>query len=111
MGFTTVTVTGKYEDATGASAAGSLIFTLTQGMANDGTTVAPSPIVATLDGTGSFSVDLLANDDTDTVPQGVRYGVTERITNAQPRDYYVTVSNTDSPIDISALVPDRPGWR
>lgn len=108
-GFTEVVVTGSYTTETGAPAQGTLTFTLTQPMAN-GVSVPPSPITATLGGSGDFTVLLLANDDAGTVPQGVRYGVTEQITGAQPRDYFIVVSHETSPVDIATLMPAEGAW-
>jgi hypothetical protein len=86
MAFTAVTVTGSY----GWSATGSLTFTLAQAMSNADTILLPQPLVATLLA-GSFSQLLQANTDPGTVPQGVMWGVTEQITGAQPRDYFIEV--------------------
>lgn len=108
-GFTEVVVTGSYPQENGAPAQGTLTFTLTQPMAN-GVTVPPSPITVTLAEDGTFTVVLLANDDAATVPQGVRYGVTEQITGAQPRDYFIVVSHETSPVDIATLMPGEGGW-
>jgi hypothetical protein len=107
-GFTEVVVTGSYVTENGEPAAGALTFTLTQPMAN-GVTVPPGPITSTLTD-GGFTVVLLANDDAETVPQGVRYGVTERITGAQPRDYFILVSHETSPVDIATLMPAEGVW-
>lgn len=107
-GFTEVVVTGSYVTEGGQPAAGTLTFTLTQPMAN-GVSVSPAPITATLTD-GGFTVVLLANDDAETVPQGVRYGVTEQITGAQPLDYFILVSHAASPVDIATLRPAEGAW-
>jgi hypothetical protein len=108
-GFTEVVVNGTYATENGEPAQGTLTFTLTQPMAN-GVTTPPNPITVTLKEDGSFTVVLFANDDTGTVPQGVRYGVTEQITGAQPRDYFISVSHETSPVDIATLMPGEGGW-
>jgi hypothetical protein len=110
MAFTPVTVTGSYESESGATAAGTVTFTLTQAMQNADQIVTPTPITVTLDGTGHFSTVLLANDDTGTTPPGVCYGVTEQITGGQQRDYFIVVSHATSPVDLSTLMPQQPGW-
>ena len=109
-GFTSVEVVGTFNTSAGQPAAGTLTFTLTQAMANNDVVIPPNPIVVTLDEHGHFSVDLAANDDTATVPQGVQYGVTEQIAGAQPRDYFILVSHATSPVDISMLMPGETGW-
>lgn len=109
MAFTTVTVTGTY-DVQGNPASGTLTFTLTAPMSNSNVSVVPQPIRVTL-ANGSFSVSLYANDDTATVPQGVSWGVTEQISGAQPRDYFITVPSADGTVDISTLTPAGLGWQ
>jgi hypothetical protein len=109
-GFTQVTLTGTFQEPAGGPAAGTLTFTLTQAMANADVTIPPKPITATLDENGRFRVVLFANDDEDTVPQGVQYGVTEQVTGAQPRDYFILVSHTEGAVDISTLTPGEQGW-
>jgi hypothetical protein len=110
MAFTTVEVTGRYLTPTGEPATGSLTFTLTQPMSNSGVQVDPAPTITTLNEDGAFAVELYANDDTETVPTGVQYGVTEQIEEAQPEDYFVQVSHLTSPVDIANLRPGAPGW-
>jgi hypothetical protein len=108
--FTEVVVTGTFTGSGGEPASGTLTFTLTQAMTSGDVVAPPKPIVATLNEEGGFTVVLYANDDTATVPQGVRYGVTEEIVGAQPRDYYIRVSHTVSPADIAMLAPGETGW-
>ncbi len=110
MSFTTVVVEGTFKTSAGQSATGTLTFTLTQPMVNSDVSVQPSPIIVTLNGSGHFSTTLYANDDEGTLPQGVQYGVTEQITGAQPRDYFILVSHSTNPVDISTLMPGEPGW-
>lgn len=110
MAFTMVTVTGTYETQAGAAAAGSVTFTLTKSIQNGNVIINPEPVTVTLDGSGHFSTTLAANDDTGTVPVDTQYGVTELITGAEPRDYFVTLSHATSPVDISTLMPGDGGW-
>ena len=84
MAFTMVTLTGNY----GASASGTLTFTLTQAMANADQILVPAPLTVTL-ASGEFSQELASNLDPATTPQGVMWGVTEQVTGAQPRDYVI----------------------
>lgn len=110
MSFTPVEVAGTFHTQTGQPSAGTITFTLTQAMENGNVVVPPEPVTVTLDSSGHFATSLLANDDPETVPQGVQYGVTEQITGAQPRDYFIQLSRSTSPVDISTLVPSEPGW-
>lgn len=107
MAFTTITVTGTYPGCTGT-----VTFTLTGAMQNDGQIILPQPISAALDQEGAFSVSLLANDDTDTQPPGVMYGVTETITGARPRDSFIEVpSALGGSVLLTDLLPGVEPWR
>lgn len=110
MAFTMVTITGTYASQPDQWADGELTFTLTQGMSNGNVTLPATPIKVQLDEAGHFSVELAANDDLATEPQGVLYGVTEIVVGAQPRDYFIKVSREQNPVDIATLMPGEPGW-
>lgn len=109
LAFTVVTLTGAYT-AGGAPAAGQLTFTLTQPLQNGDQIATTQPVVVTLNASGSFSVGLVACDDPATVPQGVWWAVTEQITGAQPRDYFIVLSHLVNPVDISTLMPGQGAW-
>jgi hypothetical protein len=108
--FTEITVTGSFVTQAGRPAAGTVTFTLTQAMSNGDVTVPADPITVNLDSEGQFSTILLANDDPGTTPQGVQYGVTEQVTGAQPRDYFILVSRSTNPVSLSSLMPGEAGW-
>jgi hypothetical protein len=95
MAFTIVTLEGTYEP---------------RPMSNGGIVAPVEPVQVTLDEHGHFSVQLFANDDTVTVPQGVEYGVTETLTGAQPRDYFIVLAHNESKVNIATLMPGEPGW-
>jgi hypothetical protein len=106
LAFTEITVTGSY----GATASGSVTFTLTQPMANADVVMLPEPVVVQLVD-GAFSTTLAAVDDAATVPQGVFWAVTENIVGAQPRDYFIVVPSASGPtVDLSTLMPGQIGW-
>lgn len=102
MAFTMITITGNY----GASATGSLTFTLTQAMANSGQIVVPTPLTLTLVN-GAFSTSLQSNVDPATTPQGVVWGVTEEISGAGARDYFIEVPSvlTETNGSVTAASP------
>lgn len=111
-GFTLVTVTATFDDQTleGAEASeGTVTFSLTQPIANGGTTITTAPLIASLDGTGALRVTLVATDDAGTTPEGVWYGVTEQITGAQPRDYFIQVSAA-GPNPLALAPPSTLPW-
>lgn len=86
MAFSSVILTGNF----GASATGSLTFTLTGRMSNADLTLVPTPVTVVL-ASGAFSETFAPNDDTGTVPRGVAYAVTELIDAAQPSDYFIDI--------------------
>lgn len=112
VSFTSVELTGQFQTAQQEPATGELTFTLTQAMGNSDIVIAPAPLTVALNTEGKITVTLPANDDTGTSPQGVRYGVTEKIVGAQPRDYFILISHTaaSGQVDLSTLMPGEPGW-
>ena len=113
-GFTLVTIEASFNVAPGdddAVAGGTVTFTLCQPVANADVIVPCTPLVVSLDDTGSLSAVLVATDDFGTVPQGVWYGVTEQITGAQPRDYFVFVSQANGTTQqLASLIPGETAW-
>lgn len=110
MAFTLIAVTGTYLLPTGAPASGSVSFTLTAPMRDASTdvTITPQEQVVALDASGSISINLYANDDATTQPDGVTYEVNERLNETGYNKYYFTL-NSNSPngtFDISDVVPN-----
>ena len=109
MSFTSITVTGTYEDPIGDPAEGRVTFKLTSTMRQPegNLTIVPTDVVATLDGNGEFSIVLPANNDTGTVPTGVAYEVTERIRGAALNKYFISIDKDaiSGTVDLADLVP------
>lgn len=110
MAFTLITVTGTYRLPTGAPASGSVSFTLTAPMrdALEDITITPQEQVVALNSSGSISINLYANDDDSTVPDGVTYEVNERLNETGYNKYFITI-NKDSPggiYDLADVVPN-----
>ena len=70
MAFTPIIVTGTYALPDGTAGQGTVTFTPSAIMEQTGEIVSTATLPATLDLTGHFSITLLANDDTATVPAG-----------------------------------------
>ena len=106
MSFTSITVTGKYVKANTVAASGTVQFALASVMVQPTEFVAISPITVTLDGTGSFSVALIANDDTSTTSDIPGYYVIETVGGAT-RTYRVLVPSAapGGTINLAALSP------
>ena len=109
MAFTSITVTGTYEDPIGDPAEGRVTFKLTSTMRQpqENLTIVPTDVVATLDGDGEFSIVLPANNDSGTVPSGVGYEVTERIRGAALNKYFISIDKDaiGDTVDLADLVP------
>jgi len=109
MAFTSITVTGTYEDTNGDPAEGRVTFKLTSAMRQpaQNLTIVPTDVIATLDGDGEFSIALTANNDSGTVPSGVGYEVTERIKGAALNKYFISIDENavNGTVDLADLVP------
>lgn len=72
----------------------------------------PDDVVGTLDVTGTFSVDVIPEDDEDLAPTGFTYDVTERLSVgsvALPvRTYSISVPTSVDPIRLSSIAPSPP---
>jgi hypothetical protein len=111
MAFTLIHVTGTYLLPTGAPASGSVSFTLTAPMRDASTdiTITPQEQVVTLSPSGSISINLYANDDETTQPDGVTYEVNERLNETGYNKYFFTLNSNspDGTFDISDVVPNN----
>lgn len=111
MSFTIVTVAGTYlRGPEQTPATGDIEFRYTAAMQDQlGNVIASTtPIVVTLDATGSFSVGLPATDDTGVVPSGVAVQVTERIEDAAERRYRVLLAKASPSVNLADLSPAVP---
>lgn len=112
MSFTSITVSGTFQNEDGTAAAGTLQFQLSAPMVNADLVIEPVPVTVTLNSQGKFSLPLKANDDPTTTPQGTTYTVIERITSSSNREYSIVVPHTapGAAVDLSTLMPVQPGF-
>ncbi len=110
MAFTLIAVTGTYLLPTGLPASGSVSFTLTAPMrdAVSDVTITPQEQVVALSASGSISINLYANDDDSTVPDGVTYEVNERLNETGYNKYFFTLNSNspDGTFDLADVVPN-----
>lgn len=106
--LTTVTVTGRYIDASGAAVRGSVTFTLDTPLLNAGasTYIIETEYTVTLDATGSFSVALPATNDVDVTPTGWTWTLTPNFDGADPITFALPTNLTT--VDITTLSPALP---
>lgn len=114
--LTTVTETylGQDGTSTGTPASGTVTFRPSNSIyINDSGNAIfpPSTVVGTLDAGGTFTVELLAADDTDLNPTGWTYDVTEHLTigstQIPDRTYSIAVP-TAGPVRLSSIAPAPP---
>lgn len=108
MAFTTRTITHTFQNADTTPASGSVTFNLTKRMTNAGTTVLPSEVTGSLNGSGALSVVLTANNDAGTVPADAQWRVTFRILGCAEEVFNVTVPSGSGTIDLGTLLPGTP---
>lgn len=109
--ITTVSVHARYlrPDQTTADT-GTVTFTPTTALQNisGNQVILPVPVVATLNGTGEFTVSLLALDDAFVSPSGAQYKVEEALGSGR-RQYFITLSKDYPSIELADVVPASPG--
>lgn len=103
MPLTTVTVTGQYVKPDNTVSSGTVEFLLSQASrdAADNLLVSRSPITAVLNGSGVFSVVLIATDQVVLEPTGLVYRVTERIDTETPYVYYIEVPVVGGTVNLA----------
>lgn len=106
----TVLVTGRYIDVTGAPVRGSVTFDLDTPLANSGASVIITETAYTvpLDGTGSFSAALPATDDPDNAPSGWVWRLTPNFDGAPAPFTFELPASLAPSVDISLLAPALP---
>lgn len=107
--LTTVTVTGKYLDASGAPVRGSVTFSLDTPLLNAGasTVIIETDYTVALDAQGAFSVALPATNDPDVSPTGWTWTMTPNFDGADPLTFSLP-TNLGPVIDITVLAPALP---
>lgn len=109
-GLSTVTVSGTYRRPDGTAMKGKLLFTPEPAIltsATHGTLLLGTTEVA-LDENGTFSVALLATDDSDVTPSGWTYRVQERWYNAAGRSYPLSLPAAAPAVDLADVAPTAP---
>lgn len=101
----TITVHGTFLDSTGAPLSGSLSFAPNCELVDlNNAALYPTPLVVTLDMSGTFSTTLICTDNPTLYPTGWSYTVTESVRT--PRSYPISLPHgLGSTVDLSALMP------
>ena len=108
MAFTSASVTHIFENADGTPASGQVEFTLTQRIANSGTSIAPNSVVYALSSSGALAAVLTSNVDSATVPQTSQWRVDIRILGSSLETDYIIVPSGGGTYDLGALLPGAP---
>ncbi|MEV6055009.1 hypothetical protein [Streptomyces sp. NPDC052107] len=105
-GVATVNVTGRYIKPDGTPYAGTVSFSAPDYLRLPGSdTTAVGSVTATLDATGAFSVVLIATDNAGARPINFTYTVTETLTGATSRTYYIALPQATATIDLADIAP------
>lgn len=110
MAFTQITVTGTLKLADGSAASGEMRFTPRVPMTNSDIVVA-APVVATLDGSGAFSVSLAATDDTGTLTADgatATYVVEPVIAGQATRSYQIVIGHAGGSLNLGNIIATVP---
>ena len=105
------TVQGTYVDGAGVARQGSVTFRLDQPLIAEAEAwgIVPTPIIVQLDGSGHFSVVLLASDDLNLFPSGFRWLVQERFQGGYVRTYSFELPSDAEPFDLPTATQYSPG--
>ena len=101
--WTKVTVTGTFYNLDGTPASGAIRFFSSQVVVIDGIVVVPTELVAPLDSTGSFSIQLPSTDDPSLNVTGWAYRVVEDYERG--RSYNIFVEYNGGAIDLATVAP------
>jgi hypothetical protein len=105
-GIATVTLTGRYIHPDGTPFAGTVSFAAPDYLRLPGSdTTAVGAVTATLDANGAFSVVLIATDNAGARPINFTYTVTETLTGATSRTYYIALPQATGTIDLADIAP------
>lgn len=106
MAFTTREITHTFTNADGTPASGVVNFWLTQRMTNDGSSLVPSEITASLDASGHLDQEVTCNNDADTKPVGATWRVDMRILGSEMETYFISVPSGVGTVDLGSLLPE-----
>jgi hypothetical protein len=102
----TVTVTGRYIRPDGTPFSGTVQFSAPDYVRLSGAdTTAGGSITVTLDVTGAFSVVLIATDNEDARPTNFTYSVTEALTGAASRTYFIALPQATGTVNLADIAP------
>ena len=112
--FSTTTITHTWSNLDGSIPTGLVTFTLDDQMTNGVVTYVPQRYEASLDDTGSISITLPSNLDTNTIPPppwNTRYRVDLHIVGSTQRTYWIVVPAAPGgtqTLDLYDLLPQTP---
>lgn len=110
-GVSTVTLRGRYMRPDGSPLSGTVTFAppalLTLSAAD---VLVAADVVVTLGTDGAFSVILMATDTAGVDPTGWHYRVTEQMSGASPRTYWLDLPTSLGTADLADLAPANPAY-
>ncbi|MEU3729996.1 hypothetical protein AB0E81_11385 [Streptomyces sp. NPDC033538] len=108
-GIATVVVTGRYIRPDGTPLTGTVSFTPPARLTfPDADTISAGAATVALDGNGGFTVSLIATDVPGMQPEGWTYTVTEKMSKAPERTYYIALPSATPAVDLADIAPADP---
>lgn len=105
-GIAAVTLTGRYARPDGTPYAGSVTLSAPDVIRlPDADVTALGSVSVTLDGTGAFSVVLIATDNADSRPTNFTYTVTETLVGQATRTYSIALPQGTPTVDLADIAP------
>lgn len=105
-GIAAVTLTGRYVHPDGTPYAGSVTISAPDVIRlPDADITAMGTVTVALDGTGAFSVIVVATDNADSRPTNFTYTVTESLTGIPTRTYSIALPQATPTVDLADIAP------
>lgn len=105
-GVAAVTLTGRYARPDGTPCAGNVTVAAPDIIRlPDADVTAVGSVTVALDGTGAFSVILIATDNADSRPTNFTYTVTEQLTGQTTRTYAIALPQATPVVDLADVAP------
>lgn len=108
-GIATVVVSGRYIRPDGSPLTGTVTFEPPARLTfPDADTISAGAATVALDTEGAFTLELIATDVPGMQPEGWTYTVTERMSKAPERTYYIALPSATPAVDLADIAPADP---
>lgn len=107
MSFSSRTIVHKFQNIDGTPGSGIVEFTLLKQMTNDGVTMVPGSLSASIASDGTLSQAIIPNDDPDTFPKDAEYRIDIRLQGqgASLESFVAAIPSGSGSLDLGSLLP------